>query len=123
MTEITHIFNAVASGDPQGSAELLPLDYAKLGKPAAARLAGGREAGQMLNPTGLVHEAYWRLVGNHLKLKWDVVGQSVSPNLQRQHKKRLLAATVFTFTSWRYGFSLAEQFEILLVELHTFVVA
>jgi RNA polymerase sigma factor (TIGR02999 family) len=70
MTDITHILNAIDSGDPQGSAELLPLVYAELRKLAAARLAG-EKPGQTLDPTGLVHEAYLRLVGNHRELKWD----------------------------------------------------
>jgi RNA polymerase sigma factor (TIGR02999 family) len=70
MTEITHILNAIDSGDPQGSAELLPLVYAELRKLASARLAG-EKSGQTLEPTGLVHEAYLRLVGKHRELKWD----------------------------------------------------
>ena len=70
MTDITHILNAIDSGDPQGSAELLPLVYAELRKLAAARLAG-EKPGQTLDPTGLVHEAYLRLIGNLRELKWD----------------------------------------------------
>jgi RNA polymerase sigma factor (TIGR02999 family) len=70
MNNITHILNAIDSGDPQGSAELLPLVYAELRKLAAARLAG-ETPGYTLEPTGLVHEAYLRLVGNHRELKWD----------------------------------------------------
>ncbi|MCY2984180.1 MAG: ECF-type sigma factor [Planctomycetota bacterium] len=70
MTDITHILNAIDSGDPQGSADLLPLVYAELRRLAAARLAG-EKPGQTLEPTGLVHEAYLRLIGNHRELKWD----------------------------------------------------
>lgn len=70
MNDITHILNAIDSGDPRCSAELLPLVYAELRKLAAARLAG-EKPGQTLDPTGLVHEAYLRLVGNHRELKWD----------------------------------------------------
>ncbi len=70
MSDITHILNAIDAGDPQGSAELLPLVYAELRKLAAARLAG-EKPGQTLDATGLVHEAYLRLVGNHRELKWD----------------------------------------------------
>lgn len=70
MTDITHILNAIDSGDPQGSAELLPLVYAELRKLAAARLSG-EKPGQTLDATGLVHEAYLRLVGKHRELKWD----------------------------------------------------
>lgn len=70
MNDITHILNAIDSGDPQGSAELLPLVYAELRKLAAARLSG-EKPGQTLDATGLVHEAYLRLVGKHRELKWD----------------------------------------------------
>lgn len=70
MNDITHILNAIDSGDPQGSAELLPLVYAELRKLAAARLAG-EKPGQTLDATGLVHEAYLRLVGKYRELKWD----------------------------------------------------
>lgn len=70
MNDITHILNAIDSGDPQGSAELLPLVYAELRKLAAARLAE-EKPGQTLDATGLVHEAYLRLVGKHRELQWD----------------------------------------------------
>ena len=70
MSEITHILNAIDSGDANGAAELLPLVYAELRKLAAARLVY-EKAGQTLDATGLVHEAYLRLVGNHRGLKWD----------------------------------------------------
>ncbi len=70
MTDITNILNAIDSGDPQGAAELLPLVYAELRKLAAARLAG-EQPGQTLDPTGLVHEAYLRLVSQHREIKWD----------------------------------------------------
>lgn len=82
MTDITHILNAIDSGDPQGSAELLPLVYAELRKLAAARLAR-EKPGQTLDPTGLVHEAYLRLVGNHRELKGTVVGISSQVRLRR----------------------------------------
>ena len=68
--DITHILNAIDAGDPRGAAELLPLVYQELRRLAAARLAG-EKPGQTLDPTGLVHEAYLRLVGNHRGLKWD----------------------------------------------------
>lgn len=70
MNDITHILNAIDSGDPQGSAELLPLVYTELRKLAAARLSG-EKAGQTLDATGLVHEAYLRLVGNQRAKMWD----------------------------------------------------
>jgi RNA polymerase sigma factor (TIGR02999 family) len=46
----------------QPAAELLPVVYAELRRLAAA-LSGRLPPGQTLTPTGLVHEAYLRLVG------------------------------------------------------------
>lgn len=51
-----------ASGEPKASAELLPLVYDHLRAMARARLAN-EPAGQTLQPTALVHEAYLKLVG------------------------------------------------------------
>jgi RNA polymerase sigma factor (TIGR02999 family) len=63
MSDVTRLLDAAAAGDPAAAADLLPLVYAELRKLAAARLA--REApGQTLDATGLVHEAYLRLVGD-----------------------------------------------------------
>lgn len=50
-------------GEPQASAELLPLVYDHLRVMARARLAK-EPAGQTLQPTALVHEAYIKLVGS-----------------------------------------------------------
>jgi RNA polymerase sigma factor (TIGR02999 family) len=62
MSDVTRLLDAAAAGDGRAAAELLPLVYAELRQLAAARLA--REVpGQTLDATGLVHEAYLRLVG------------------------------------------------------------
>jgi RNA polymerase sigma factor (TIGR02999 family) len=63
MTEITLVLQAMGRGDSRASEELLPLVYDELRRHAAARMA--REAaGQTLQPTALVHEAWMRLVGD-----------------------------------------------------------
>src|SRR3954452_1859843 len=62
MSEITHLLDAAAGGDRQAAADLLPLVYDELRKLAAARMAAERP-GHTLDATGLVHEAYLRLVG------------------------------------------------------------
>ncbi len=59
---VTRTLHAAATGDPHAAAELLPLVYEELKKLARARLAKV-PPGQTLNPTGLVHEAYLRVVG------------------------------------------------------------
>jgi len=61
MSDITLMLEAVARGSSCASEELLPLVYDELRHLAAARLAGD-EAGQTLQPTALVHEAWLRLV-------------------------------------------------------------
>lgn len=55
------ILQAVGRGEKQASEELLPLVYGELRRLATARMA--REAaGQTLQPTALVHEAWVRMV-------------------------------------------------------------
>lgn len=62
MSDITLMLDAVARGEKQAAADLLPLVYEELRKLAASRMA--REAeGQTLQATALVHEAWLRLSG------------------------------------------------------------
>ena len=63
MNDVTRILSAIEQGDPRAAADLLPLVYDELRKLAAHRLAQ-EKAGQTLQATALVHEAYVRLVGN-----------------------------------------------------------
>jgi RNA polymerase sigma factor (TIGR02999 family) len=63
MAEFTAIVNAAGAGDPQAAAQLLPLVYDQLRQLAAQKLAH-EKAGHTLDATGLVHEAYLRLVGS-----------------------------------------------------------
>ena len=62
MSDVTRILQKIETGDPLAAAELLPLVYAELRQMAAAQIAQERP-GQTLQATGLVHEAYLRLVG------------------------------------------------------------
>jgi RNA polymerase sigma factor (TIGR02999 family) len=70
MTEVTCILAAIEKGDPKAAEQLLPLVYSELRKLAANRLAQERP-GQTLDATGLVHEAYLRLVDGPEKQQWD----------------------------------------------------
>jgi RNA polymerase sigma factor (TIGR02999 family) len=70
MPQLTRILDAISQGDPQASAELLPLVYDELRKLAAHKLKHERP-GQTLQATGLVHEAYVRLVGNADDIEWS----------------------------------------------------
>lgn len=63
MSDVTLILDAINRGESQASEKLLPLVYEELRRMAAARMA--REAaGQTLQPTALVHEAWLQLVGD-----------------------------------------------------------
>src|SRR5262249_41968366 len=64
MSDVTRLLDAVAAGDCQAAADLLPLVYDELRTLAAARMAN-EAAGHTLDATALVHEAYLRLVGDH----------------------------------------------------------
>jgi RNA polymerase sigma factor (TIGR02999 family) len=69
MSDITHLLDALGTGDPNAAAQLLPLIYDELRGLASHRLA--HEApGQTLQATALVHEAYLRLVGDRAT-SWD----------------------------------------------------
>ncbi|WP_233256695.1 sigma-70 family RNA polymerase sigma factor [Opitutus sp. ER46] len=59
-SEITRLLQACGRGERQASAELLPLVYDELRRHAAVRMAS-EPAGQTLQPTALVHEAWLRL--------------------------------------------------------------
>ena len=70
MSDVTHILNAIDQGDPHAAEQLLPLVYEELRKLAAAKLTQ-EKPGQTLEATGLVHEAYVRLVGTEKEQRWD----------------------------------------------------
>jgi RNA polymerase sigma factor (TIGR02999 family) len=61
MNEVTRILSAVEQGDPGAPERLLPLVYDELRKLAAHKLSR-EKAGQTLQATALVHEAYLRMV-------------------------------------------------------------
>ncbi len=61
--QVTRILAKIGDGDPATARELLPLVYEELRKLADDRMRS-EPAGQTLQPTALVHEAYLRLVGD-----------------------------------------------------------
>ena len=79
MSDVTQILAQIESGDPKAAELLLPVVYEQLRKLAARKLAS-EAAGQTLQPTALVHEAYLRLVGSQSDEqgqraeKWDSRG-------------------------------------------------
>ena len=70
MADVTRLIEAARAGDRNAAADLLPLVYDGLRKLAAVRMAG-EAPGHTLQPTGLVHEAYLRLVGPADDARWD----------------------------------------------------
>ncbi len=73
MSDVTHILSAIDQGDPTAAKQLLPLVYDELRKLAAAKLAQ-EKPGQTLQATGLVHEAYVRLVDVDTAQHWNSRG-------------------------------------------------
>jgi RNA polymerase sigma factor (TIGR02999 family) len=68
--EVTSILSAIKQGDPHAAERLWPLVYDELRKLAARKIAR-ENAGQTLQATGLVHEAYLRLVGSDQDRSWE----------------------------------------------------
>ncbi len=60
VSDVTQILDRVQQGDPKAGEELLPLVYDELRKLALAKMAT-QPAGQTLQATALVHEAWLRL--------------------------------------------------------------
>ena len=73
MTDVTRILSQIESGDPSAAEQLLPLVYKELRKLAAAKMAD-EKPGQTMQATGLVHEAYIRLVDVEEAQHWNSRG-------------------------------------------------
>ena len=73
MTDVTHILSAIEQGDQAAAEQLLPLVYDELRRLAAQNLAQ-EKPGQTLVATGLVHEAYIRLVDVEKAQHWNSRG-------------------------------------------------
>jgi RNA polymerase sigma factor (TIGR02999 family) len=73
MSDVTHILSAIEQGDASAAEQLLPLVYGELRKLAAQRL-DNEKAGQTLQATALVHEAYLRLVDVDKAQHWNSRG-------------------------------------------------
>src|SRR6266704_3672627 len=68
-SDVTRILEKAQQGDPTAADQLLPLVYEELRRLAAHKMAN-EAAGQTLQPTALVHEAWLRLVGNQQQ-QWN----------------------------------------------------
>jgi RNA polymerase sigma factor (TIGR02999 family) len=63
MSHVTQLLNAIGAGEPKAADQLLPLVYEELRKLAVVRMAN-EKAGQTLQPTALVHEAWLKIAGD-----------------------------------------------------------
>lgn len=73
MADVTQILSQIEQGEPSAAEQLLPLVYDELRILAAAKLAK-EKPGHTLQATGLVHEAYVRLVDVPEDQRWDSRG-------------------------------------------------
>ena len=70
MKDVTRILSRIEQGEPSAADQLLPLIYSELRSLARAKMA--KEApDHTLNATGLVHEAYLRLVDVDRATHWQ----------------------------------------------------
>jgi RNA polymerase sigma factor (TIGR02999 family) len=72
VSDVTLLLDRAQSGDPKAAEELLPLVYEELRRLAAFRMAN-EPAGQTLQATALVHEAWLRVVGDGQQ-RWNSRG-------------------------------------------------
>ncbi len=70
MSDVTQLLHAIDQGDPHAVGQALPLVYDELRRLAHQKLAH-ESAGQTLQATALVHDAYLRLVGDDADRHWD----------------------------------------------------
>ena len=70
MHEVSSILQSTSADDPRAAEQLLPLVYQELRKLAQSRLAS-ESPGQSIQPTGLVHEAFLRLVDQDDVQVWN----------------------------------------------------
>src|SRR6478736_4111204 len=114
MTDVTRLVAAAAAGDRQAAADLLPAVYAELRHLAAARLAH-EKAGQTLQPTALVHEAYLRLIGNG-DAGWDTRGHFFAAAAEAM--RRIVVEAARRKTRVKHGGG-RERVEVELADLPT----
>ncbi len=113
MTDVTQILNAIEEGDPAAAEQLMPLVYDELRKLAAAKMAQ-EKPGQTLQATGLVHEAYVRLVGGGKARHWDSGGHFFAAAAEAM--RRILIDNARRRQSERHGGSY-ERLDLLEADL------
>ena len=106
MSDVTRILSLLPEGDRSVSEQLIPLVYDELRKLAATQLA--REpAGQTLQATALVHDAFIRLVDDDHRQRWDSRGHFFAAAAEAM--RRLLVESARRKRTLKRGGSLARQ--------------
>jgi RNA polymerase sigma factor (TIGR02999 family) len=106
MSDVSQILTDISNGAPDAASRLLPLVYGELRRLAAHKLS--REAaGQTLEPTALVHEAYMRLVGGDTARQWDGRGHFFAAAAEAM--RRILVENVRRKRSLKRGGDRARQ--------------
>jgi RNA polymerase sigma factor (TIGR02999 family) len=100
MSEVTRILSAIEQGDPHAAEKLLPLVYDELRQLASAKLAQERP-GQTLEATGLVHEAYLRLVEGKPAQHWNSRGHFFAASAEAM--RRILVENARRKDRWKHG--------------------
>jgi RNA polymerase sigma factor (TIGR02999 family) len=90
MSEVTRVLSTIEQGDPQAAHQLLPLVYDELRRLATQKLVH-ENAGQTLQATALVHEAYLRLVDVDRAQNWNSRGHFFTAAAQAM--RRILVET------------------------------
>jgi RNA polymerase sigma factor (TIGR02999 family) len=106
MNEITRILSAIQRGDPSAAGELLPLVYEEL-RTLAAHKVDREKAGQTLQATALVHEAYLRLVDVPEAQHWNGRGHFFAAAAEAM--RRILVEKARRKQRLRHGGGLQQQ--------------
>ena len=103
MSDVTRILEAAQHGDSSAADQLLPLVYDELRRLAAHKMAN-EAAGQTLQPTALVHEAWLKLTGNESR-EWN--GRTHFFNAAAEAMRRILVDNARRKRAIRHGGQLA----------------
>jgi RNA polymerase sigma factor (TIGR02999 family) len=104
--QVTQILNSIEHGAPQAAERLLPLLYDELRRLAAHKLKH-EPAGQTLEATALVHEAYLRLVDGRHQQNWNSRGHFFGAAAEAM--RRILVESARRKRSERRGGDLARR--------------
>ena len=99
MSDVTRILDRAQQGDSKAAAELLPLVYEELRRLAAHKM-GHEAAGQTLQATALVHEAWLRLIGDG-QPRWEGRGHFFAAAAEAM--RRILVENVRRKRRLRHG--------------------